>query len=203
MKKSSKKKLVPFIVAGCVALVFGGLIYLGISAFPELLMSEEELLAQEASGAIANGHRLVIEEAIEEEPQGFTDGLAANDAVVLDNVEFVYSPASISHETNIVSETKNNRSKDYFVLDIQPVSHEDAVPAITSINDSSNEHISYSSHYESDITPTNTVKTKKVRANKNQTTRSNEAVVETSLLVIGAVDLLSMILIKRKKHLFR
>ena len=205
MKKSSKKKFVPLIVVSGVALVLGGLIYLGISAFPDLLLSEEELLAQEANGVAAVGNRLVIEQV--DESNSVNDGATANAAANVnldDGVQFVYVASSASKDAITINEASNKRVKENFVLDLKSSSHEEFVPQ-SSIESISNEHVSYTSHYERDFESASkdVVKTKKAKVNKNQTTRSNEAVVETSLLVIGAVDLLSMILIKRKKHIFR
>ncbi|MBP5574846.1 MAG: hypothetical protein J6X50_03800, partial [Bacilli bacterium] len=65
------------------------------------------------------------------------------------------------------------------------------------------EHAFYSSYADVEKEDNKVAKVNKARVNKNRALRSNEAVVETSLLVIGAVDVLSMILIKRKRHLLR
>ena len=50
-----KKKYVAIISISTISLIFGGLVYCGISAFPELLEPEEEQVEQKAK------HHLAIE----------------------------------------------------------------------------------------------------------------------------------------------
>ena len=204
-----KKKVIIPIVLGSISLLFGGLIYLGISAFPELLLSEEQLKAQEAERMAAVNNRAVFND----EP--------SNGAIVLNDGAFGlsdnYVPSSLGEEAITSSISLNSREvklpiektfdSDFALVEYVPV-FEDATYVINVNHESSveehiikDEHVSYYSHAEYDES-TKVTKVNKAKVNKNQALRSNQAVVETSLLVIGAVDIFSMILIKRKKHLF-
>ena len=205
-----KKKVIIPIVVGSISLLFGGLIYLGISAFPELLLSEEQLKAQEAERTAFINRAVVNEEPSEGAVVIFSD--AASD--VVDNyIPSVAYEAEASYTVAKV-ETSNTASKKIDFFESHPLFHEESnleslangaliveqkeEPVIIT------EHInhSYTESIEGNVRH-EVIKTKKARVSKNKSTRSNEAIVEASLLVIGAVDVLSMILIKRKKHLFR
>ena len=205
-----KKKVIIPIVVGSISLLFGGLIYLGISAFPELLLSEEQLKAQEVERTAFINRAVVNEEPSEGAVVIFSD--AASD--VVDNyIPSVAYEAEASYTVAKV-ETSNTASKKIDFFESHPLFHEESnleslangaliveqkeEPVIIT------EHInhSYTESIEGNVRQ-EVIKTKKARVNKNKSTRSNEAIVEASLLVIGAVDVLSMILIKRKKHLFR
>ena len=205
-----KKKVIIPIVVGSISLLFGGLIYLGISAFPELLLSEEQLKAQEAERVAFINRAVVNEEPSEGAVVIFSD--AASD--VVDNyIPSVAYEAEASYTVAKV-ETSNTASKKIDFFESHPLFHEESnleslangaliveqkeEPVIIT------EHInhSYTESIEGNVRQ-EAIKTKKARVSKNKSTRSNEAIVEASLLVIGAVDVLSMILIKRKKHLFR
>ena len=205
-----KKKVIIPIVVGSISLLFGGLIYLGISAFPELLLSEEQLKAQEAERTAFINRAVVNEEPSEGAVVIFSD--AASD--VVDNyIPSVAYEAEASYTVAKV-ETSNTASKKIDFFESHPLFHEESnleslangaliveqkeEPVIIT------EHInhSYTESIEGNVRQ-EVIKTKKARVSKNKSTRSNEAIVEASLLVIGAVDVLSMILIKRKKHLFR
>ena len=205
-----KKKVIIPIVVGSISLLFGGLIYLGISAFPELLLSEEQLKAQEAERVAFINRAVVNEEPSEGAVVIFSD--TASD--VVDNyIPSVAYEAEASYTVAKV-ETSNTASKKIDFFESHPLFHEESnleslangaliveqkeEPVIITehINHSYTESVEGNVHQE-------VIKTKKARVSKNKSTRSNEAIVEASLLVIGAVDVLSMILIKRKKHLFR
>ena len=205
-----KKKVIIPIVVGSISLLFGGLIYLGISAFPELLLSEEQLKAQEVERTAFINRAVVNEEPSEGAVVIFSD--AASD--VVDNyIPSVAYEAEASYTVAKV-ETSNTSSKKIDFFESHPLFHEESnleslangaliveqkeEPVIIT------EHInhSYTESIEGNVRQ-EVIKTKKARVSKNKSTRSNEAIVEASLLVIGAVDVLSMILIKRKKHLFR
>ena len=205
-----KKKVIIPIVVGSISLLFGGLIYLGISAFPELLLSEEQLKAQEVERTAFINRAVVNEEPSEGAVVIFSD--AASD--VVDNyIPSVAYEAEASYTVAKV-ETSNTASKKIDFFESHPLFHEES--NLESLANGAliveqkeepiivNEHInhSYTESIEGNVRQ-EVIKTKKARVSKNKSTRSNEAIVEASLLVIGAVDVLSMILIKRKKHLFR
>lgn len=205
-----KKKVIIPIVVGSISLLFGGLIYLGISAFPELLLSEEQLKAQEVERTAFINRAVVNEEPSEGAVVIFSD--AASD--VVDNyIPSVAYEAEASYTVAKV-EASNTASKKIDFFESHPLFHEESNleslangALIVEQKEESviiTEHInhSYTESIEGNVRQ-EVIKIKKARASKNKSTRSNEAIVEASLLVIGAVDVLSMILIKRKKHLFR
>lgn len=206
-----KKKVIIPIVVGSICLLFGGLIYLGVSAFPELLLSEEQLKAQEVERTAFINRAVVNEEPSEGAVVIFSD--AASD--VVDNyIPSVAYEAEASYTVAKVETSNTASSKKIDFFESHPLFHEESnleslangalifeqkeEPVIIT------EHInhSYTESIEGNVRQ-EVIKTKKARVSKNKSTRSNEAIVEASLLVIGAVDVLSMILIKRKKHLFR
>ena len=216
-----KKKFVPVIVVSSIGLVLGGLIYLGISAFPELLEEEDGLeVKEEIEAAPVETHTIIAEEKIEEEQPsevnavsfgGFAESIssffngdgfffnisandevneteAVNDIVISDSVILGFIP---SFTDEIVSEDLVEEVYDEPTLVVdEPVVVEDSFLYDSSIS-------------EADTSLKTVRVNKRVNKTNNKTTRSNEAVVETSLLVIGAVDVLSMILIKSKKNIFR
>ena len=205
-----KKKFVVAIVLSTVGLLFGGLLYVGISSFPELLQSEKAIKAEEERATL-NNHVVNIEEDNEES------------SAVFDNVSYVPSSIGDSESSYVESNVSvtstasvEKHTRELILLEFQPIEYEDicldytikdtfvAEPIESVVEEPvvSNEHVSYSS-FEKDDVQLETIKVKKNIVNKNQSVRSNQAVVETSLLVIGAVDIFSMILIHRRKHLFR
>ena len=208
-----KKKVIIPIVLGSISLLFGGLIYLGISAFPELLLSEEQLKVQEAEKA-AFYNRPVVNEEPSEGAVIFSDGaFGAGDIYVPSSIgdeEIVCGSISIgAREVKLPIELDKTVNTEFALIEYTPV-FEDETFTISVNHDVvetaiSENHVSYSSHFEVEDEPDNKVtKVNKAKVNKNKALRSNEAVVETSLLVIGAVDVFSMILInRRKRHLFR
>ena len=215
-----KKKIVPVIVATSICALLGGLIFLGVSAFPELL-EEEELEENKEVKAIPNNKQaLVFEQEITFAP--------ANDEVEAAPSNYVSSPIT-SHDSELIvinvspksSKVKNHSdfeihsfkdsviSKD--ISDIHIIKSDsyfgdyENTKIDTAVTEEtiSTEHFFYSSSESNETGHVIKNKAKKAKVNKTQSVRSNEAVVETSLIVIGAVDVFSMILIKRRKHLFR
>ena len=209
-----KKKFVAMIALSSVGLLLGGLIYLGISSFPELLESEKSVKNEE-SGAIVPVVKdtiIVEEEKLFEEPAsanvsstGYSEYIPSS--FDFSEIEYIDIP-KISHNKIVSFESekisRNDDSlvgfvEDFIVAEPVSISSESvAINPIVSVNHSSS---SYSSKEEKTETIIN--KVNKTKVNNKQTVRSNQALVETSLLVVGAVDLLSIILVKRKKHLFR
>ena len=217
-----KKKVIIPIVLSSVALLLGGLIYFGISSNPELLESEKSIKAKEADAPIFVDDTVVVEEdklfapkAIEVNP--FLGGGSNYVPSSIDgDVTYIDAPSSFESKTSI--EISKPSFKESTILETEPLFHvESGIDTLagnftiaekeTTVEQSaiSEEHFSYSSFTERVEEPAHKeiTKTKKARINKNKSIRSNEAVIETTLLVIGAVDIFSMILIHRRKHLFR
>ena len=215
-----KKKVIVPIVLSSVALLLGGLIYFGISSNPQLLESEKSI-KKEADAPIFVDDTIVVEEdklfapkAVEATPSlgGGSDYIPSS---VSGDVTYIDAPSSASESKASVSTSKPS-FKESAIFDIHPLFHEEnnhesfgsfVISTESSVEQPvvSNEHVSYSSSIEKadDSVHQEIVKTKKTRVNKNKSIRSNEALIETTLLVIGAVDIFSMILIHRRKHLFR
>ena len=203
-----KKKVIIPIVLGSISLLFGGLIYLGISAFPELLLSEEQLKTQEAE-RLAAYNRPVINEEPSEGAVIFSDGAFGMGEAYVPSSFAEEAVANISikaREVKLTLDLDKTLDTTFSFVEYKSV-FEDETFTISVKHDAevvnNDEHVSYS-YVEREIEePNKTIKVNKAKANTNKTLRSNEAVVETSLLVIGAVDIFSMILIRRRRHLFR
>ena len=215
-----KKKVILPIVFSSIALLMGGLIYLGVSAFPELLEEEEEVEAKKTVAHNVADFRMVSNEAEPSEPAeieiasvtevnsnyvSLSNKPSATNTRVYSNfskskVDFVIVDHSFAGELIVVDSHSfikhdNDDEKSFVVPNETTVEQQVA----------SDEHTSYSSYLEKtdESVHQEKAKVKKSKANNYTTTRSNEALAETSILVIGAVDVFSMILIHRRKHLFR
>ena len=217
-----KKKVIVPIVLSSIGLLLGGLIYLGISSFPELLESEKSIKAKETNAPIFVDDTVIVEEDKMFAPEVINTVPSANGAseyVPSSNggdVTYIDAP-STSSESKASVETGKKSFKEVVLVEHNPlIKFESGVddcggfvitPIETSIEQPvvSDEHISYSCYVEKNDESVHqeVIKTKKARVNKNKSVRSNEALIETTLLVIGAVDIFSMILIHRRKHLFR
>ena len=211
--KNAKKKLPLIIGLSSAVILLGGLVFVGISSFPDLLKSDEELAEAKETSPVNNNRLVVEEEPLFESEPVIVSGVSGNYAPASYNdndVEFISVSANSETSVNVSSSSK----KSNHIIEEHPVFHEEvrfddfAVTQATSIVNEpvvANENGNLISHVETkeDNVSHQISATKKAVVNKNRSVRSNEAVVETSLLVVGAVDLLSVVLIKRKKHLFR
>lgn len=215
-----KKKVIVPIVLSSIGLLLGGLIYLGISSFPELLESEKSLQNKEANAPI-----FVDDTKVVDSDKLFAPNIAevipslngGSEYVPNSNSEVTYIDAPI-YEAKASVEISKPSFKESAILSSEPLFQVEsgidtlkgtftAVSQETSTEEPviSNDNFYYSSYVEKsdENIHREVIKTKKARVNKNKSIRSNEALIETTLLVIGAVDIFSMILIHRRKHLFR
>ncbi len=215
-----KKKVIIPIVLSSVALLLGGLIYFGISSNPELLESEKSVKAKEADTPI-----FVDDTKVVDSDKLFAPNIAevipslngGSEYAPNSNSEVTYIDAP-SYEVKASVEISKPSFKESAILSSEPLFQVEsgidtlkgaftAVSQETSIEEPviSNDNFYYSSYVEKgdENIHREVIKTKKARVNKNKSIRSNEALIETTLLVIGAVDIFSMILIHRRKHLFR
>ena len=217
-----KKKIIVPIVLSSIGLLIGGLIYLGISSFPELLESEKSIQAKEANAPVFVNNKVVAEDDALFEP--VSDATVPSIGGALEyvpssidgSVTYIDAPSN-SYEVKANVEINKPSWKDAFIEALPTFEIEYGVESFSGdFNVGSFEasieqpvivdgHSSYSSYAEkTDETARQEVnKTKKARVNKTKSVRSNEALIETTLLVIGAVDIFSMVLIHRRKHLFR
>ena len=212
-----KKKILVPIVLSSIGLLIGGLIYLGISSFPELLESEKSIKPVDNKAVpfvddtiVVEGDKLVQEEPVIVSSSGVggyvTDYIPSS--VNSADIQYVDAPSTVK-ETKSSPKFINLEHVEFSFVEDKPIAIENNFePAIDNFviesHETSHEHLSYSSE-ESLVeeAPLKVKKAKSTKATKNQKIRSNEALVETSLIVIGAVDVFSMILIHRRKHLFR
>ena len=207
--KNKKKKLPLIIGLSSAGLLLGGLVCVGIVSFPDLLKADEEVAEVKEVSTVR--HMVNGEEVILADEPGAAVGIGGAGYVSASNdsdVEFIIVPSN--SEVSI----SNSSSKSHHIIEEQPVFFvEDRVDYFVFVDQTTfvvnepvvNDNGNYISHSETieETAPLQISKTKKSAISRNQSMRSNEAVVETSLIVVGAVDLLSVILIKRKKHLFR
>lgn len=205
-----KKKFVVGIVVSSIGLLLGGLIYVGISSFPELLENEKAANNEEGHIKPVIKQTITIEESVNEEPSAIVIDNGTNyipSTIESSPVLFLDAPKIIK-ETNASSKSIDKGHKDFsLVTDFIEGSASNSYTFETNNTGTqkvtcTSEHFSYSEETlkESAVLKTNA---KKAKMKKNQSVRSNEALVETSLLVVGVVDIISMILINRKKHLLR
>ena len=137
---------------------------------------------------------------------------------IFDDSEVVYVDSPVNSISLIFSsDSFNDYGEEPIILEFYPTAFEDnydedfvVAPIEETTMETIEENIVYEDHVlytssleEKDDAPLRIFKAPKAKANKNKSVRSNQAVVETSLIVVGAVDLLSVVLIKRRKHLFR
>ena len=212
-----KKKIIVPIVLSSIGLLIGGLVYLGISSFPELLESEKSAKPVNNKVVPFVDDTVVVEsdKLFQEEPTIVSEGgvggyvteyipSSLNNA----DVQYVDAPAT-TKETKSSPKFINISHVEFSFIEDEAITVENhfetAVDSfVVETNETSHEHLDYVSQENVvEETPLKVKKVKSVKATKNQKIRSNEALVETSLIVIGVVDIFSMILIHRRKHLFR
>lgn len=208
-----KKKVVAIIAVSSIGLLLGGLVYLGVTSFPELLESEKTTKEKENKVAPIVRNTIIVEnEKFVEEPEveatasgyGFSDYIPSS--LNEKQIEYIDLPSDFKINISVIEEVIDSPLSDYqaafsnessfeIISDSSTIeTHEEPVIA---------EHTFYASHEEKEAAPIHVTKTRKAKSSYKNTVRSNEALVETSLIVVGAVDLISMILIRRRKHLFR
>ena len=212
-----KKKIIVPIVLSSIGLLIGGLIYLGISSFPELLESEKSVKPVNNEAVPFVDDTIIVEgdKLFQEEPtivsEGGVGGFVTDyipSSVNSADIQYIDAPAP-TKETKSSPRFTNISHVEFSFIEDEQISIENHFEAaidtfVVESNESSHEHFYYASQDNAvEEAPLKVKKAKSVKTNKNQKIRSNEALVETSLLVIGAVDVFSMILIHRKKHLFR
>ena len=210
-----KKKFVAIIVASTVSLLLGGIVYCGISAFPELL--EEDLQNQDVAEVkkANNNHatHYVADFEIEPVKEDATPVLNAapiSESKVSNDITedngfggFISVDAISSIKEIIISSSLSHFIDDSLFENINFVEIQE--PVIEEIIAPKVEHVSHhieESSVEASPVVIKTVKSK-ARSNKNNSA-SSKATVECTLLLIGAVDLISMLLVRhRKRHLLR
>ena len=207
-----KKKYVAIISISTISLIFGGLVYCGISAFPELLEPEEEQVEQKAK------HHLAIEPTFVNQVYDNS----SSDVVVVSGGAgagsasfegFVSNPVNTGAKISFVDKENNPKvSAESFKEARHKVEHPffEERSDVSFLDNSINgyvaheeKHVAKETHYygsskkETSVSPVTTVnKAINVPTNKS----ANKEITECSLLVIAAVDLISMLLIVHKKR---
>ena len=212
VRKIMKKKTVVTIVSLCTSLlVFVGLVFCGIKTFPELLLTDEQkaelreqrLLEEEA----AYFETPVFEEAIEDT---FIDTEESQEVSFfsLEESSFDVAPASFIDETSFVEEA----TTEYTVFESEEIITEDIVEEIvveeTVIEEVVSESYPHETHglfikeeVTEEVPQTEPMLIKETTSQRNTSPSNIE--INSSLLVISACEILSFLLIRRKKHLFR
>ena len=211
-----KKKFVAIIVAGTVSLLLGGIVYCGISAFPELLKEDlEGENVAEANNAAQEHHvthyvaDVEIEVAEEKaEAPVITAATVSESKVAAFSVDdkgfegFVTVDSASTIKEIIISSGLSHFVDESLFETISFVEIEQ--PIIEEIVTQKVEHVSHHIEEKNDepVIKAKTVNSKAV-ANTNNSS-SSKATIECSLLVIGAVDIISILLVRHKKrHLLR
>ena len=212
-----KKKFIVPIVLSSIGLLIGGLIYLGISSFPELLESEKAVKPVNNVVPFVDDTIVVEGDKLFQEEPNVVFGAEISDSVIdyfpsslsSADVQYIDAPTTFQEAKTPSTLIEINHVEFTFVDENETVAIEEHCETpvdsfVVETIETPHEHFGYSSKENSvETNPVKVKKAKSAKANKNQKIRSNEALVETSLLVIGAVDVFSMILIHRRKHLFR
>lgn len=201
MKKNNKKKFVPLIIVSSLGLLFGGLIFLGVSAFPELM--EEEKEAEKEHAHVTKTDTLVGDDGSISEAGSVGGGATETAPYSGNDIEFITIGGSGSVKMSNESGSKSYSHKDFFIIESYQLTEDIIItsPSNSGTNIDANVISDNASNDPSkadeEAHQVETVKT--ISANKF--IRSKQAVVETSLIVIGVVDVIAMIIIQRKKRL--
>lgn len=211
-----KKKYIAIISIAAAGLLFGSLVYCGISAFPELLVEEE----QEAN----EKHHIVVKETY----LNHVDNGSPSVVVVSDSASsggsfegFVPSTyegkviVSLSNNGGVnknkgdkkISSFKQTESSidnkitafagDMFIATSEPTTHHDV--AVQSSSSHYYSHKNSESALLKDVAPKAAINVPQEKKNS-----SHKEILECSLLVVGVVHIISMLLLKhRKRKLFR
>ena len=210
-----KKTFATIIALSSVGLLLGGLIFLGISAFPELLESEEETQEKESrTNSNYRNNAYGGQDGASGEPVegGYVIGYggSGNNTNVSDDVEIVtITPSSPSHGGPKEATGNGSAQFEGGVSDYDNHFYEISLPELDNSlgqkGNSAEGDFSLTSSEEivdgtlqSDIFDT---KTNKV--NFFKMVGSNQAVVTKSLIIIGVVDIISVLLVQNKKHILR
>ncbi|MBP5574448.1 MAG: hypothetical protein J6X50_01735 [Bacilli bacterium] len=206
---NKKKILIPIFAVSAVALLFGGLIYVGASTFPELLEPNQKEQVNSPKEAFRIKEEVTI---------SYDDSFTQNESIPAlvgyttsvngDNTQNLIATdikVSSSGSTNSVKEEKvaTFHTKDFFMR-VEVSSFETGLVSsnfVTNVeSNQSHEHLRVSMNESSVSTKVN----KKVASPNNRSTSSHREIAECSILVIGIVNILSFLLVAhRKRKMFR
>lgn len=219
-----KKRYVAIISISTASLLFGGLVYCGISAFPELLKPEEEEAPKEEQrllvGIVDTYHHYETKADEKEEQnitlfvggssnnnshrgKGFTITTYSADKVTI--IELKDSSSRNARKESIARDEVSFTVVNAPVVEVAPASekveHHEAKAAEVKITPYTyqNSIRSKSSRNVTYVNKENKEEALPVEVVEN--VPSHKEFLECSLLVVGAVEILSFILVKRRKRL--
>ena len=213
-----KKKIIVPIVLGSIGLLLGGLIYLGISSFPELLESDKSIQKEVNHAAPFVSDTIVVEndKLVEPEPAIVSNGSVRGYSSDIpssfdhDDIQYIDTPINLKESVSTSKFSGAPSNCEFSFVVYEPIVAEDfhfEISTDTSLStekiEVSEDHLYSSSSLEKAKEVSLQRNVKKAAQAKKQNSHANEALVETSLIVIGVVDIFSMILVHRRKHLFR
>lgn len=214
VKKQMKKAFATIIALSSVGLVLGGLIFLGISAFPELLQNEEDIQEKEArTNTRVNHSGYGGQDNAAGEPGeggyviGYGSGTGTNNNASGD-FEIITIPAHGGFKDSAGTSSSNHGTGipdyDNHFFEISLPEKDNSIDSVYIPPISTQEHFSFTSFEE---IVESSLKADSFEVKKNQTSfikavSSNQAVVATSLVVIGVVDIISVLLVEHKRRVF-
>ena len=191
-----KKRNIIIISLSIAGLVFGGLVFLGVSTFPELLEKEKEEIEHPSNDVLLNA--------------------PSNQNKKSDEAAIVISPNSQSNyviETNKNSDSPTHLSSfyNYEVIhyndDRVVVSIKENTTSKEIANETTNEIKTPSTYYKgkSYVSLKREIENKDLlineRLNQNETTNNrNKNIVNTIILVVVAIEALALIFLNKKRH---
>ena len=221
-----KKRYVAIISICTASLLFGGLVYCGISAFPELLKPEEEEAPKEEQrllvGIVDTYHHYETQAKEEQNITLFVGGSSNNDHAHHDKgVSFSFFDADKvtiieAKDTGKNSIRKESIARDEVsfaivnapVVEVAPAS-EKVTHSETKVTETKVTPYTYQNSIRNEtprkVTYVNKEqKEEALNVEVTETKTTHKEFLECSLLVVGAVEILSFILVKRRKfRMFR
>lgn len=212
--KNIKKKLIAIIALTTSGLLLGSLVYCGITAFPEVLQSDKELKkAQNDTFVPSNKETLIVPFETEEKENNpfnevFISG-AISDYISssLNDGEVVY--VGFADNSSKTKKSLESPAFDNATIRRETLTQEDSRFSIMETDyaetvvarkseDNHNLDTKHISSSSSEITPvlTKTVKSKA----KKQSTATHREIAECSLLVVGIINIISLVAIEHKKR---
>ena len=195
-----KKRNIIIISISTISLVFGGLVFLGISTFPELLEEEKEQIEQSPQ-----------EDVLFELPSFESNDNNAPDTVMLSSQGKSSTYVSEKGSNATYSDKHSFKNPITFTNTLEEInsyiSHHEPIIERESFEVS---YASHSSHYyrgtsytvssEEDAVEEPLLKQEQKQELLNIVQTDNSAIMNTTIMAIGVIEVLSYILVKRKRH---
>ena len=198
-KGKMKKRNIIIISVSLITLLFGGLVSLAINTFPELIEEEQEKIEQSPNEDVLFDLPSLSNDKEKDEPVVLTSGQAKNSPFVANfGDSSSHSYRRSSKEFTLVSPNNDE-------IKVVPYHHEPTVE-ITPITNTSS---SNSSNYYKGVSHTSSAQESSFYIKKEEkqevihhTPVSSDAIMNTTIMAIGLCEVLSFVLVmKRKRHL--